>query len=91
MSEKVLPPISAYSGDLMSLLGRKISKQGSTLGRDLQHLMKRGCRTTFLFPLKNPDFVWRKCPEADTCGQGHCVMEKHSVRPVCSKISQTCA
>lgn len=63
----------------------------SSLGRDLQHLMERGCRTRFLFPLKNPDFVCRKCPEADTCGQGHCVMEKHSDRPVCSKISPACA
>lgn len=92
MSGTVLPPMPTYAGDLRSVLGRK-SQQGRarcSLGRDLQHLTEIGERTRFLFHLKKPDFVWRKCLEADTHGQGHCVTEKSSDRPVFYKISPAC-
>lgn len=92
MSGIVLPPIPTYAGDTRSLLGRKSQqgRDGSSLGRDLGHVTGRGQRTRFLFHLKKPDFVCRKCLEADTHGQGCCIMEKSSDRPVCHKISPAC-
>lgn len=89
VSGTVLPPIPTYAGDTRSLLGRKSQqgRDGSSLGRDLGHVTGRGQRTRFLFHLKKPDFVCRKCLEADTHGQGHCIMEKILIGQSATKLA----